>query len=74
LKFGTAVRVARNIEDITQQELAKQLKISGTYLCDIEKNRNLPAYPLAWKIQQRFPKEKLIQAYQETYRNTLSKL
>ncbi len=74
MKFGTAVRVARNIEDITQQELAKQLKISGTYLCDIEKNRNLPAYPLAWKIQQRFPKEKLIQAYQETYRNTLSKL
>jgi len=74
LKFGTAVRVARNIEDITQQELAKQLKISSTYLCDIERNRNLPAYPLAWKIQQRFPKEKLIQAYQETYRNTLSKL
>lgn len=74
MKFGTTVRVARNIEGITQQELAKQLEISGTYLCDIERNRNLPAYPLAWKIQQRFPDEKLIQAYQETYLNTLSKL
>jgi DNA-binding XRE family transcriptional regulator len=74
LKFGTAVRVARNIEGIAQHELAKQLKISNTYLCDIERNRNLPAYPLAWKIQQRFPNEKLIQAYQETYRNTLPKL
>mgnify|MGYP000859431964 CR=1 FL=1 len=74
MKFGTAVRIARNLEGITQKELAKELNTSQIYLCNIEKNRNLPSFPVAWKIQERFPDEKLLQAYQETYRNTLSKL
>jgi len=74
VEFGTAVRIARNIQGITQKQLAEELNTAQTYLCNIEKNRSLPSFPLAWKIQERFPNEKIIQAYQETYQKISSKL
>lgn len=41
LKFGEMVHALRLQADMTQEEMAKKLKIKKSYLCDIEKGRRL---------------------------------
>lgn len=44
--IGEVIKAERKKVKLTQRELAKQAKISNTFLCDIEKNRAKPSLPV----------------------------
>ena len=53
MSFGSFLRAARTINDMSQVEMALFLGISKSSLCDIEKNRQYVSPQLASKIARK---------------------
>ena len=53
MSFGRFLRVARNMNDLTQEEMAKKLNMSKGGICDIEKGRQFVSIELAAKIAKK---------------------
>ncbi len=52
-KFGKIIKLVRTSMDMTQKELAKELKVSSTIICFIESGKNFPSDSLfdrLWKF------------------------
>lgn len=46
MSFGSSLRHVRRIQGLTLRELARRIKISASYLSDIELNRRTPSLPV----------------------------
>ena len=53
LTFGMYFRVARDLLELTQEEMGKKLNISRSAVCEIEKGRHLVSPKLALKIAKK---------------------
>ena len=51
--FGTFLRAARTSLNLTQKEMGKKFNVSRSFICDIEKNRQLVSPKLAIKIAKK---------------------
>jgi len=60
MDFGTMIRVERDKNKISQKELAEKAGIGSGYLCDIERGRKLPSYPVALKLSSSFATSNLL--------------
>lgn len=50
MKIGDKIREKRKMLNMTQQELADELDLSRTYICDLEANRYVPSLKTAARI------------------------
>ncbi len=59
MTFGAFLTAVRLNVDLSQAELAKRLKVSGSMICDIEKGRVVVSPALAMKIARlgQFPED-----------------
>lgn len=53
ISFGSFLRSARTLKDLSQSEMAAFLKISKSSLCDIEKGRQFVSPQMAVRIARR---------------------
>jgi transcriptional regulator with XRE-family HTH domain len=62
INFGGIIKKYRDVNNLTQVDLANKIKITSTYLSAIENNRKEPSLALISEISQllRIPKEVLV--------------
>jgi antitoxin HigA-1 len=62
LTFGRAIESARKCEHLTQDQLAKRLRISKSHLCDVEKGRKVvsPRRAANWARVLGYPESVLV--------------
>lgn len=53
ISFGSFLRAARTMQDLTQKEMADLIGIPKGMLCDIEKGRQVVSIDLAFRIAKR---------------------
>ena len=50
MSVGTSIRSIRRLKGITQEELAKEINITQSMLCQIERGTKAPSLPLSVEI------------------------
>jgi transcriptional regulator with XRE-family HTH domain len=54
MNIGESIKLVRAIADLTQEQMAKRLDITGSYLSQVENQKAKPSLSLLEKIQKEF--------------------